>query len=305
MALTLRSTPTPITQSTSATSFVATCPTGTVAGDVIYLAVSSAGAQGSTPAGFTQLFQLAGTSCTLTLYARTATGADVAGTTTYTVNISLSKYGALIWSEGGALFALDSVCGTPGNVGTASTAVQYPATTVVASNATVFGLGALRNAAVNLTNNDTTPPAGFTELAEVWSTQSSGGAVGNSGLQLISFTPGAAGTVTPAATTTVDSSVQVLYTFSVAPAPVVTGVFTGTTVAYELNRLAGTLGPNGQVRCDAAKAANIWAGTSGLDLDGALAVKSGSSGSKAKGSANLLAGTSNADLAVALSLIAS
>lgn len=44
------------------------------------------------------------------------------------------------------------------------------------------------------------------------------------------------------------------------------------TLQHELNRLAGTL-VHGVPTLDAQGAANVWAGTSGLDLVGALNVK--------------------------------
>lgn len=45
------------------------------------------------------------------------------------------------------------------------------------------------------------------------------------------------------------------------------------TLQYELNRLAGTLDASNVPTRDAQGAANIWAGTSGKDLVGALNAK--------------------------------
>jgi len=42
------------------------------------------------------------------------------------------------------------------------------------------------------------------------------------------------------------------------------------TLTYELNRLAGTLDGNGAPTLSAQGAANVWAGTDGLSLQGAL-----------------------------------
>lgn len=46
----------------------------------------------------------------------------------------------------------------------------------------------------------------------------------------------------------------------------------GDTLTYSMNRLAGTI-VNGVPTLDATGAANVWAGTSGLELQGALNVK--------------------------------
>lgn len=65
------------------------------------------------------------------------------------------------------------------------------------------------------------------------------------------------------------------------------------TLQYELNRLAGTL-VNGVPSRDAQGAANIWAGTSGLALVGALNVKAGNvlpNYRELQGVLNQLAGT--------------
>lgn len=69
-------------------------------------------------------------------------------------------------------------------------------------------------------------------------------------------------------------------------------------VQGELNRLAGTSG------LGAAKAANVWAGTSGLDLVGALNAKAGTKGLGAAGAANHIAGTTGLDVAGALQKVA-
>ena len=66
----------------------------------------------------------------------------------------------------------------------------------------------------------------------------------------------------------------------------------GRTMQYHLNRLAGTLNEFDVPRYDAQGAANIWAGTSGLDLKGALNIKAGTSGLAIQGALNVLAGTS-------------
>lgn len=65
----------------------------------------------------------------------------------------------------------------------------------------------------------------------------------------------------------------------------------GRTMQYHLNRLAGTLNEFDVPRYDAQGAANIWAGTSGLDLKGALNSKAGTSGLAVQGALNILAGT--------------
>lgn len=78
-----------------------------------------------------------------------------------------------------------------------------------------------------------------------------------------------------------------------------------TTDVYEiqisLNLLAGILGPPW---LDAQAAANVWAGTKGLDLLGALNAKAGTTGKHGNEVANTLAGTKNFDMQAALSHLA-
>lgn len=78
-------------------------------------------------------------------------------------------------------------------------------------------------------------------------------------------------------------------------AGVSTGVLDGTTLTYNMNRLAGTIS-GGVPTLDAQGAANVWAGTSGLGLVGAVNVKNGVT-DRARflglvGALNALAGTS-------------
>lgn len=66
------------------------------------------------------------------------------------------------------------------------------------------------------------------------------------------------------------------------------------TLQYEMNRLAGTL-VNGVPSLDAQGAANVWAGTTGLSLVGALNVQAGNTlpnYRELQGVLNQLAGTS-------------
>jgi hypothetical protein len=71
---------------------------------------------------------------------------------------------------------------------------------------------------------------------------------------------------------------------------------------HTLNRLAGTLGSGGYL--DAQLAANVWAGTVGLDLLGALNSLNGTTGLELNGVANALAGTTNLEAQWALATIA-
>lgn len=78
----------------------------------------------------------------------------------------------------------------------------------------------------------------------------------------------------------------------------------GSTFTAELNRLAnGGTYPAIQSYVDDAKAANTWAGTTGLDLVGALNAKAGNSGDAIKdlrGVCNQLGGTTDKAPAAAL-----
>lgn len=69
----------------------------------------------------------------------------------------------------------------------------------------------------------------------------------------------------------------------------------GTTLTYHMNRLAGTLNASGVPTLEAQGAANVWAGTSGLALVGALNVHAGNTlpeYRELQGVLNQLAGTS-------------
>lgn len=83
----------------------------------------------------------------------------------------------------------------------------------------------------------------------------------------------------------------------------------GSTIVAELNRLAnGGTYPAIQSYVDAAKAANVWAGTTGLDLVGALNAKAGNTRPNFKdlrGVCNQLAGTTGLAAAAALRGVAS
>lgn len=78
----------------------------------------------------------------------------------------------------------------------------------------------------------------------------------------------------------------------------------GSTFTAELNRLAnGGTYPDIQSYVDDAKAANIWAGTTGLDLVGALNAKAGNTNNNIKdlrGVCNQLGGTTDKAPAAAL-----
>lgn len=79
------------------------------------------------------------------------------------------------------------------------------------------------------------------------------------------------------------------------------------TLQYELNRLAGTLNGGVPTR-DAQAAANIWAGTEGLDLVHALNVHAGNTlpdFKELQGVLNQLAGTSGLGVDAAATAIAS
>lgn len=70
------------------------------------------------------------------------------------------------------------------------------------------------------------------------------------------------------------------------------------TLQYEMNRKAGTL-VGGVPTHDAAGAANIWAGTTGLELVGALNVKAGNAADNYRelaGVLNQLAGTTGLEV---------
>lgn len=80
----------------------------------------------------------------------------------------------------------------------------------------------------------------------------------------------------------------------------------GDTLTYSMNRVAGTI-VNRIPTLDACGAANVWAGTSGMSLVGALNTEAGITDRKQyldlAGVLNLLAGTTGLDAAGAASQI--
>ena len=79
------------------------------------------------------------------------------------------------------------------------------------------------------------------------------------------------------------------------------------TLTHALNRVAGTLDANGVPTLEAQGAANVWAGTTGLALVGALNVKAGNALPAYKellGVVNQLAGTTGLGLDAAAERLA-
>lgn len=84
--------------------------------------------------------------------------------------------------------------------------------------------------------------------------------------------------------------------------------YDGRTVTFHMNRLANTL-VNGVPTLDAQGAANVWAGTSGVGLAGAVNIKNGitdrSQFKELQGALNERAGTSGLGEAEAAARIVS
>jgi hypothetical protein len=110
------------------------------------------------------------------------------------------------------------------------------------------------------------------------------------------MTPLASGSVIGSATWTASVANPAIVTFVVGVTETPAGgvpVIDGHTLQYHMNRKAGTL-VNGVPQRDAQGAANIWAGTTGLDIVEALNVKAGNTLPAYKelvGVLNQLAGT--------------
>lgn len=80
------------------------------------------------------------------------------------------------------------------------------------------------------------------------------------------------------------------------------------TLTYAMNRLAGTLSVEGLPTLEAQGAANVWAGTTGKDLVGALNAKAGNAlpnYRELQGVLNQLAGTSGLGVDAAATAILS
>lgn len=76
----------------------------------------------------------------------------------------------------------------------------------------------------------------------------------------------------------------------------------GRGLKYHLNRKAALL-VNDEPTVEAQRAANVWAGTTGLDLVGALNVKAATTGLELAGVLNVLAGTTGFEVAEAAARI--
>ncbi len=139
-----------------------------------------------------------------------------------------------------------------------------------------------------------TPPAGFTTRASVFGTGSGAtSCVVASNLTEVP-SPGPIGGGVWTSNAANDAIVTVVAGLTV-PNPFTPAPYDGLGLKHHLNRLAGTLDANGQPTLECQAAANVWAGTSQLDLTDALNVEAGTVGLSVVGALNLIAGTTDLD----------
>ena len=138
-----------------------------------------------------------------------------------------------------------------------------------------------------------TSPSGFTQRSQVYGTGSGATSAVVSTNLTEAPSPGPIGGGIWTSTVANDAVITVVIGLTV-PAPA-TNAYDGLGLKHHLNRLAGTLAANGQPTLECQAAANVWAGTSQLDLTNALNVKAATVGLSVVGALNVIAGTTNLD----------
>lgn len=218
---------------TGATAAVFTVPSGTLDGDLLIVSCANAvtGAAVTAPTGWTTVETASVTGLAGGVWKRRASVAapdsgglqDVPGTTTYSWTIVNGKAQGTIsarYDDAGGSVDIDGAAAHAAATATTATSGSYPSITTGTSGAKETAFGFARNGTNNLTDTAWTPPAGWTELVDVTTTQTNNTA--NVSVTVAEHTTTATGAQS-AASTTVNNSSNLLL-FRIAVAPVVTAV---------------------------------------------------------------------------------
>lgn len=280
-----------VADTASTTSRAITIPVGATVGQTAWIAGGyNPTTDTTTPAGWT-VAETIDFSATFRgrLYSKVLAPGDPGAVVTF-ANATAQRQGYVIWVPTGANGSnVDAGLAetTPGTAHANATAVS-----TAAGGQLIFFVER------STTPSTTAAPGG------TWTARASAFGVGSGSVSVavadkVAVT--SSGTTVGTATWTADVSNSAIITFVVGVTQSTGGVaVTNTrTLQYHMNRLAGTL-VNGVPSRDAQGAANIWAGTTGLDIVHALNVKAGNTlaaGYKEiAGVLNQLAGTSGLEV---------
>lgn len=274
-------------------------PTSGLIGDLFLLWITYEGAASNTATvtGWgSKVLSVTGGSMFMDLYARRVVGGETGtvGTITATGSTDMLASVATYRSGTGELVVGNAVSGADAVSDTAYSAATGSATTVT-GGAIVWSCGWNVNIAGATARTITQPSAVFGTLTARYAV------AGTSTRQEVGDRPvttGATGAITYAATL---PGAATGITGVVGLSELAAGInrTDGRTLQYHMNRKAGTLVNNVPTR-DAQGAANIWAGTSNLDIVGALNARAGNAAPVANrelaGVLNQLAGTTGLEV---------
>lgn len=286
---------TDVVATSSVTTASATLPAGLATGDVGVAAVAyspAAGALTASPvdAGWTLVETIPfGASFSLLVYRKDLSAAD--SSTAITVTGPLQKFGIGYSVHRGS----EGFLGTTGAefVGSVAQMTQTNPTLANAARAVAVAIWAERESAPS---TDVTAPDGFTMRDEAFGV--GGGAVSMAFASNLTEvpSPGPIGGGDWTANVANDAVITYVVGLEVAEPAAGGDPYDGRGLKYHLNRKAGTLNAADQPTVEAQLAANIWAGTTGLDLVGALNAEAGTTGLELAGVLNELAGTTGLEV---------
>jgi hypothetical protein len=263
---------------------------GVQSGDIAILAWTfSTTGIATAPSGFTSVGSTDDGTCRSRVYKRVCTGSESGDVSL--VNDTAQRQSAV-------LYVVRGYTGVSGfkSLAETGTSTSHACPQITTADGAVNGDAVIVVASERLTSGtvNATAPTGFVEhTTSEFGTGGTGGAytgVADDGLVTAQTFP-----LTPAAWTGfVSGDTAVTWTLSLTPSSSPVNAYDGRGLKYHMNRKAGTL-VNDQPTIEADLAANIWAGTTGRPLVGALNVKAGNTFPQWKelqGVLNQLAGTS-------------
>lgn len=258
-----------VADTTSVGSRAITIPAGATVGQPMWIAGGyNPVTDTATPAGWTVVRTVDfSASFRARLYTKVCGPSDPGSVVTFT-NATVQRQGYTIWTPTGAL-------GSNVDNGLAETTpgTSHPNATAISTDTGGQLIFIIERSSTPSTSF--TPGGSFTLRSSAFGVGSGSVSVGVADL----LTPLASGSIIGGSTWTADVSNAGVVTFVVGvtqapPSGGGTPVTNTHTLQWHMNRLAGTL-VNGVPSRDAQGAANIWAGTTGLDIVHALNVKAG------------------------------
>lgn len=260
-----------VADTASVTNRAITIPAGATVGQVAYIAggYNPTGTDTTTPAGWAvvRTIDFSGT-FRARLYSKTLAPGDPGSVVNF-ANASAQRQAFGIWTPTGS---------TGLNV-SAGLAEVTPGTTHVNATASSAASG---GQVIFFVERSTTPSASATP-GGTWTARASAFGTGSGSVSVaiadkMTVVPSATTIGTATWTASVSNSAIVTFVLGITEPPQGgVNLTDGNTLQYHMNRKAGTLNGNTPTK-DAQEAANIWAGTTDLDIVGALNVKAGNVG---------------------------